>query len=431
MTRVTRAERLAPRSARVEQIGRRGSPSVPVALLTRARIERLMVRFIAGFGLIFGIQSVPVFLDELGHMDAVLGLGSGAVLYAALVWVAVAAALQRGARLALGAFAVCYLLALAAWPLTAPATGFDDGSRPWLWYLCSVATVYAAAAWPLVPAIVYTLGAPLGYGAVALLTAAERSWESVALDSVYSIVMGSILLVMIATLRAAAASLQRTQDDALARYTTAVREHARQDERAQVAALVHDSVLATLLAAVDADSPQKRSLAARMAADALRHLESADAANRVGDEGTTTAGALHDRLLAAARLFSVPFDVGAPAAAHRVLPVGAADALYAAAVQAMVNSAQHAGAATSERRVAVETGPAAGVRVTVTDDGCGFDPRAVPPERLGVRVSIVDRLRRAGGEAAVRSSPGRGTAITLSWPSALSAESPGASGGGG
>lgn len=411
---MTRVERAAP--SRVGRPAAARPEPPPAVLLTRTRIERLMVRFVAGFGLIFGIQSVPVFLDEVGQLRPLPGLVGGIVLYAILVGVAVAAAVQRGTRLALSTFAVCYLLALAAWPFTAPVAGFADGSRPWLWYLCSVATVYAAAAWPLVPAIVYTVGAPLAYGAVTLLSAVERSWESVALDSVYALVMGSILLVMIATLRAAATSLQRTQNNALRRYATAVREHARQDERAEVDALVHDSVLATLLAAADAHTPQAKALAARMAAEALEHLDAADDVDPERRSETATAGALHERLAFAASLFSVSFEVTSSVAACRRLPAAAADALYAAAVQAMVNSAQHAGAATTSRRVTLSEGPDAGVQVEVVDDGCGFDACAVPPERLGLRVSIIDRARRAGGEVSVRSAPGEGTAILLSWP---------------
>ena len=44
----------------------------------------------------------------------------------------------------------------------------------------------------------------------------------------------------------------------------------------------------------------------------------------------------------------------------------------------------------------------------VRDRGAGFDPDAVPEDRLGVRNSIIDRMQRHGGTAEVRSTPGRG-----------------------
>jgi signal transduction histidine kinase len=52
----------------------------------------------------------------------------------------------------------------------------------------------------------------------------------------------------------------------------------------------------------------------------------------------------------------------------------------------------------------------------VADDGRGFDPAKVPAHRLGLAVSIVERVRRLpGGDVEVRSRPGAGTRIHLSW----------------
>jgi signal transduction histidine kinase len=56
------------------------------------------------------------------------------------------------------------------------------------------------------------------------------------------------------------------------------------------------------------------------------------------------------------------------------------------------------------------------IQVQVGDAGSGFEPATVPTERLGVRVSIVERMSSAGGHADVESSPGAGTTVTLRWP---------------
>jgi signal transduction histidine kinase len=53
------------------------------------------------------------------------------------------------------------------------------------------------------------------------------------------------------------------------------------------------------------------------------------------------------------------------------------------------------------------------IQVFVRDRGPGFDPEAVPPERRGVRESIVGRMARAGGRARVRPSPGGGTEVEI------------------
>ena len=53
------------------------------------------------------------------------------------------------------------------------------------------------------------------------------------------------------------------------------------------------------------------------------------------------------------------------------------------------------------------------VFVSVRDRGPGFDPDAVPEDRMGVRESIIGRMRRHGGTARLRSVPGEGTEVEL------------------
>jgi signal transduction histidine kinase len=53
------------------------------------------------------------------------------------------------------------------------------------------------------------------------------------------------------------------------------------------------------------------------------------------------------------------------------------------------------------------------IQVFVRDRGPGFDLGAVPPERRGVRESIVGRMARVGGTAFVRTSPGQGTEVEI------------------
>jgi signal transduction histidine kinase len=82
----------------------------------------------------------------------------------------------------------------------------------------------------------------------------------------------------------------------------------------------------------------------------------------------------------------------------------------------MVNAARHSGAAKIDVYVEVA---GTEVEVFVRDRGHGFDPAAVPEDRLGVRNSIVDRMRRHGGRAAVTSTLGRGTEVRLSMPTSF------------
>lgn len=59
-------------------------------------------------------------------------------------------------------------------------------------------------------------------------------------------------------------------------------------------------------------------------------------------------------------------------------------------------------------------GPA-GLRVTIRDEGVGFDPVRVGSARLGLRRSITERVADWGGSASVRSVPGQGTVVSLCW----------------
>ena len=99
------------------------------------------------------------------------------------------------------------------------------------------------------------------------------------------------------------------------------------------------------------------------------------------------------------------------------LPPEAARALIDAAAEALRNSLTHA--AGPDRgpvtRTASLRSDADGVTITVSDDGRGFDPEHTGTIRHGVSGSIIARMRDAGGEARIDSSPGAGTTVTLSW----------------
>jgi signal transduction histidine kinase len=87
------------------------------------------------------------------------------------------------------------------------------------------------------------------------------------------------------------------------------------------------------------------------------------------------------------------------------------EALVQAAREAMLNAARHGAGAVS---VYLEVTDGA-AEVFVKDRGPGFDPEAVPADRLGVRESIVGRMDRHGGTATINSSQD-GTEVRLRLP---------------
>jgi signal transduction histidine kinase len=123
---------------------------------------------------------------------------------------------------------------------------------------------------------------------------------------------------------------------------------------------------------------------------------------------TSVAAALKAAAAEVEDAHGVPVDVvtvGDTAVTDRLRP------LVLAAREAMVNAAKHSGADKVDV-FAESTGRR--TEVFVRDRGRGFDPDAVAEDRLGVRNSIVDRMRRHGGNAEIRSVPGDGTEVRLS-----------------
>ena len=86
------------------------------------------------------------------------------------------------------------------------------------------------------------------------------------------------------------------------------------------------------------------------------------------------------------------------------------EALVAAAREAMVNAAKFGGGSPIDVYAEAEDGR---LQLFVRDRGPGFDPAAVPEDRRGVRESIIGRMERHGGHAAIRAAAGGGTEVEL------------------
>jgi signal transduction histidine kinase len=180
----------------------------------------------------------------------------------------------------------------------------------------------------------------------------------------------------------------------------------RTEERADVAARVHDSVLQTLaLIQRHAAEPRRVASLARRQERELRGW--LYAAQPLGDDGSSLVAALATAAADVEELHGVRIEL---ASSGDVPPD---NALVLAAREAMTNAAKFAGV--EEIAVYAEVTDAE-IAVFVRDRGVGFDPEAVPEDRQGIRESIRGRLERAGGTALVTSSPKAGTEVELRLP---------------
>jgi signal transduction histidine kinase len=188
------------------------------------------------------------------------------------------------------------------------------------------------------------------------------------------------------------------------------------EERADIAARVHDSVLQTLaLIQRRADQPHQVIALARAQERELRSwLFDGKPPGSVDDQATTVAAAIR----------RIQQDVEAQhGVSVEAVTVGDADldddlaALLAAAREATVNAAKWSGAPVVSLFAEVEP---ESVAVYVRDRGQGFDPAAVSVDRKGIAESVRARMARHGGHALIRSAPGAGTEVTLAMPRAQS-----------
>jgi signal transduction histidine kinase len=220
------------------------------------------------------------------------------------------------------------------------------------------------------------------------------------------------------------AGLARADQDAREQYVIL----SRNVERREQARLVHDTVLNTLTAISRAGPGDHAEIVRRCRHD-LTMLESA-----LSDHGAPDADAAspYDDLLGGletvaaemrGRGLQVHTEVAdaVPAAVRaRAVPAAVATALVRAAREALANVADHAGTAEAWLQVSLSSpgdqDAPDGLRVLVRDEGRGFDPDRIGPARLGVRRSVIERIRDGGGDASIQSEPGHGTVVSLHWP---------------
>jgi signal transduction histidine kinase/phage shock protein PspC (stress-responsive transcriptional regulator) len=192
----------------------------------------------------------------------------------------------------------------------------------------------------------------------------------------------------------------------LARALTEERaERIRTQERAELAAHLHDSVLQTLaLMQKRAEDPREVATLARRQERELRAWLNAGSRR---EAGASLAAALEATVAEIEDAHGVPVEV--VAVGDRRLDERA-EALVAATREAVLNAVKFAPDAAISVYAEVRGDRA---EVFVRDRGPGFDLHAIPPDRRGLRESVLGRMERHGGRAAVHTRPGEGTEVEL------------------
>lgn len=221
-------------------------------------------------------------------------------------------------------------------------------------------------------------------------------------------------LVGIAVLAGIAVALAPIWIGLLGDLSSAKANEARETERADIAAHLHDSVLQTLtLIRASADDPSRvRSLSLTQERQLRSWLYTGS-----GDAGTSTAELLREQVGGIESTYGIEVEV----VCVGDLPPGPSEqAAVAAASEAVTNAMKHGAPPVS---VFMEAIPG-GLDVFVKDAGDGFDPALIPSDRHGVNHSIIGRVKRVGGTVSIRTTDTgfRGSEIRIHVPTSESEE---------
>ena len=309
--------------------------------------------------------------------------------------------------------AIVSLALITTWPLHFdPTQATPDAFQPWIWWPLGICAIAAGTTFRFGIGVIYlmfiTISWPIlkvsGYGGSGQLLLGVQ-------EALHLFVFSAVLIAMVLALRWEAGKTDAANQQAIASAVESARVDAAGIERSRLDALVHDSVLTTLLLAANADSDQQRYLAAKSAVDAIARLKTARSEESKSTQ-LTLASFFH-ALELRIKQTSPEFQVSLSRLSDLPLSSKTAEALTEATLQAVDNSLKHASNATEQ--VVRLKGQESGLKIVVSDNGKGFRPSQVPKDRIGISSSIVARATNVGGRVFINSSPGSGTDVVIEW----------------
>lgn len=278
-----------------------------------------------------------------------------------------------------------------------------SGGASWVAGLVTMTIVVPAVAWRPLAAV--PTGLAVGVAYLAGMRLADPGQDVTTSAAVHLVQMVAVTLLMALLRRSAASADGFLRGSARAETALMVERLRREDELKQVGS-IHETSLHTLtmvgLGTYDGPSATLRRQAAADLA-ALHRLR-----ERPGQEEAQIAlDALLDEVAERAEGLRVHRRL-----AHETVPGDVAESFARAVAEALSNVARHAGVREAELVADRRDGA---IRVEVADHGRGFDRDRLPPDRFGVRGSILDTMRALPNGGADISSDGDGTRVTLWW----------------
>lgn len=382
----------------------------------RARLERLLY---ASVGVAAVVYSGVLFAgpNGIGEQTAQLdpwyawGLILIAIVFPMALGVMAWLLPRQWVRRFAGATAILFVIAMIAFPLGLDHKTLDHNALPWYQGIHALHGMTAAVVWQRKAVWLYgiTHGVVIGLVQNAVR---EDAAKAAFLDGVGSLVFIVILMAAAVGLVNAADRLDVASTTARAQAARTAASRTREREETRINAMVHDDIMSVLITASRENPPASLRDQARVALAAIDALETRDATEReyTVKETVQTLLEVVQRVAPTARVSRTQDDgIGVPAEVVTAL----ADAL----AESLRNSVRHAGldGADVPRTVDIDAHER-GIEVIMRDEGRGFSTKAIASRRLGIKLSILERMSLVpGGSADVQSRQGEGTLVRLTW----------------
>jgi signal transduction histidine kinase len=337
----------------------------------------------------------------IGMAISILGLVFG-------VWVA------NHATFWLRLLVVITVLILVTWPMdVAPGQELPANFQPWIWWAVGLAAIASIGAFPILPASLIVFIFPVVWFFIRQTEAGGSQGVWLALqEASTTFIFSATFVALVVGLRYEASKVDAANQKAAEAAVELARVDAIERERSRVDALVHDSVLTTLLVAANAQNSEQRRAATDLATAAIAKLNEAKNVQQTVPENISVSS-LFSALEQAASRAAGDLVVHIEGATDAEVPAEVAAAFSEATIQSVTNSVQHAG--TVSKRELFLRGSVRGFKVVIKDNGRGFRPSRIPKNRLGVRLSVINRVEAVGGRVFFDTKLGEGTSVILEW----------------
>ena len=379
--------------------------SVPYAA---GRIDELLAKIFSVSAIVLAIDVFRNGLSQLPYINPIWLYVYSAALMVSLIGGLASAFWFGHMKIWYRAIVFSTLAAMVTWPLqVAETSNLPMHFKPYIWWAVGFAALAAAGAFKNRTAIAFLVLMPAIW--LLILTSeygGAESFNRALEDALYSFFFSGSIAVLVMFLRHRASQV----DSEYASLSQTRLERAFLDvvelERTKVNSIMHDSVIAALDSAAEANSEEQRLEAANLASEAIGRLQRESDRDPMA-RNQISSQAYFESLRASIERRSKFVLVKVKSRVDVAIPFEIAVGMAEATFQAIVNSLEHAPKASVREVVMSSTRNS--IKMVVLDDGPGFRMATIPRNRLGIRVAIFERLQSLGVKAKLKTAPGEGT----------------------